>query len=317
MRCWHSSSAPHGTRCRQSAPKGSPRLSARGASGVRLLVLLRGGRCRVCGRRRGRATNGGEAPSTVTFVAKTHDPQPIMNARFMPDGQTIVYSAAPRGFTSDFFIIRPDSEAPQPLGVSKAQLLSVSSKGELTTALHEVWGYLSDVRVSPDGSRVAVFEHQWQFDDRGWVKVVDLGGHVTTLAGEYMGMEGLAWTPDGATIVFSANDGGGVQCAGLGGAGLGSVKGADGVQLPWTIHRPAVLDRHGHDGMKETAGSARRRRRSEVRRCVPAPADRTGLEHALPPHRLHVGSDQAHQSAGRRQHVLPQTQSENPRGCVP
>src|SRR5712692_4483134 len=178
-----------------------------------------------------------------------------MNARFMPDGQTIVYSAALHGFTPDLFVIRPDSEAPQPLGVSKAQLLSVSSRGELAiitnaqliqwrlfsgtlarmtlgsaprpmlehvreadwspdgsslaivhdlgngrdrveypvgTALHEVSGYLSDPRVSPDGSRVAFFEHQQRFDDRGWVKVVDLGGHVTTLAGEYWGMEGLA-----------------------------------------------------------------------------------------------------------------------------
>jgi Tol biopolymer transport system component len=215
---------------------------------------------------------GARPASVVTFVAKTFDLRPIMNARFMPDGQTIVYSAAPHGYTPDLFVIRPDSEAPQPLGVSKAQLLSVSSKGELAiitnaqiiqwrlfsgtlarmtlgsaprpmlehvreadwspdgsslaivhdlgngrdrleypvgTPLHEISGYLSDLRVSPDGNRVAFFEHQWRFDDRGWVKVVDLGGHVTTLAGEYWGMEGLAWTPDGVTIVFSAIDVGG------------------------------------------------------------------------------------------------------------
>ncbi len=215
----------------------------------------------------------GERPaSVVSFVPKTFDQHPIMNARFMPDGQTIVYSAAPQGYTPDLFVIRPDSEAPQPLGVSKAQLLSVSSKGEIAiitnakyisqrlysgtlarmtlgssprpmlehvreadwspdgsslaivhdlgngrdrleypvgTALHEVSGYLSDLRVSPDGSRVAFFEHQARFDDSGWVKVVDRAGHVTMLAGEYPWLEGLAWTPDGATIVFSANDGGG------------------------------------------------------------------------------------------------------------
>jgi hypothetical protein len=215
-----------------------------------------------------------KAPGVVTFVAKTFDVQAIMNARFMPDGQTIVYSAATSGATPNLFVIRPDSEAPQPLGVSKAQLLSVSSKGELAiitnaqhiglrlfsgtlarmtignaprpmlehvreadwspdgsalaiihdlgngrdrleypvgTALHEASGYLSDVRVSPDGNHVAFFEHQFRFDDMGWVKVVDLGGHVTTLAGEYYWLEGLAWAPDGTTIVFSASDADGLN----------------------------------------------------------------------------------------------------------
>jgi eukaryotic-like serine/threonine-protein kinase len=217
-------------------------------------------------------------PGVVTFTEKTFDLRPIMNARFMPDGQTIVYSALSHGVIVDLFVIRPDSEAPQPLGVSKAQLLSVSSKGELAiitnaqyilqrlfagtlarmtlgsaprpiaehvreadwspdgsslaivhdlsngrdrleypagTALHEVSGYLSDPRVSPEGGRVAFFEHQWRFDDRGWVKVVDRAGHVTTLAGEYSAMEGLAWTPDGATVVFSASQAGGFELAAM------------------------------------------------------------------------------------------------------
>ena len=46
---------------------------------------------------------------------------------------------------------------------------------------------------------MAFFEHQWRFDDRGWVKVVDRAGKVTTLAGELWGLQGLAWTPDGST----------------------------------------------------------------------------------------------------------------------
>jgi sugar lactone lactonase YvrE len=29
---------------------------------------------------------------------------------------------------------------------------------------------------------------------------------VTTLAGEFWGEEGLAWSPDGATLLFAAND---------------------------------------------------------------------------------------------------------------
>ena len=73
------------------------------------------------------------------------------------------------------------------------------------TVLHEASGYLSNPRVSPDGRVVAFIEHQLRFDDRGWVKVVDRSGKVTTLAGELFGLQGLAWLPDGSTIVFSGN----------------------------------------------------------------------------------------------------------------
>ena len=206
--------------------------------------------------------------SVVSFEARSFDRLPITNARFMPDGKTIVYSATPSGSSPELFVVNPAAEAPQPLGQSDAHLLSISSKGELAvivaprfldqrlyggtlarmtigsspravaedvreadwspdgsamaivhdlgnsrdrlefpagTALYEASGYLSNPRVSPDGSRVAFVEHQVRFDDRGWVKVVDRGGKVTTLTAELFGVQGLAWTPDGATLVFSGN----------------------------------------------------------------------------------------------------------------
>ena len=65
------------------------------------------------------------------------------------------------------------------------------------TVLYETAGYVSDLRVSPDGTRVAFMDHQSRFDDRGWVKVVDRDEKVTTLAGEFWGEEGLAWSRDG------------------------------------------------------------------------------------------------------------------------
>jgi eukaryotic-like serine/threonine-protein kinase len=68
----------------------------------------------------------------VTFEARTFDRLPITNARFMPDGQTIVYSAPARGDRPpDLYIINAHAEAPQPLGLSRAHLLSISSAGEL------------------------------------------------------------------------------------------------------------------------------------------------------------------------------------------
>ena len=73
-------------------------------------------------------------PESVTFQAKTFDGLPVTNARFMPDGQTIVYSAARRGYAPDLFVITATAEAPQPLGVANAQLLSVSSSGRARRA---------------------------------------------------------------------------------------------------------------------------------------------------------------------------------------
>jgi len=72
------------------------------------------------------------------------------------------------------------------------------------TVLYETPGYVSDIRISPDGSRVAFMDHPARYDSRGFVKMVDRSRAVTTLAGEYPGEEGLAWTPDGASVVFSA-----------------------------------------------------------------------------------------------------------------
>jgi Tol biopolymer transport system component len=65
-------------------------------------------------------------------------------------------------------------------------------------------GYLSDLRVSPAGDRVAFFDHQFRFDDRGTVMVVTTSGQRTAIDSEFGGLEGLAWLPDGESVLFSA-----------------------------------------------------------------------------------------------------------------
>jgi hypothetical protein len=96
-----------------------------------------------------------------------------------------------------------------PDGSTLAVVHNVSLKDRLEypigKVLYETGGYISDPRVSPDGSRVAFLDHQAQYDDRGWVKVADRAGTVTTIAGEFTGAEGLTWSRDGSTLFFSAS----------------------------------------------------------------------------------------------------------------
>ena len=75
------------------------------------------------------------------------------------------------------------------------------------TMLYETPGTISMVRVSPDGARVAFSDHPLRGDIRGWIKVVDRAGRVVSLAGEYTAQYGLAWSPDGRSVVFSASTG--------------------------------------------------------------------------------------------------------------
>jgi len=70
--------------------------------------------------------------------------------------------------------------------------------------LYESSGYLSDLRVSPTGDRIAFLEHPLRYDDRGGVAVVDLKGTKTTLTDGYWGLEGLAWSKDGREVLFAA-----------------------------------------------------------------------------------------------------------------
>ncbi|HUL73887.1 MAG TPA: protein kinase [Vicinamibacterales bacterium] len=208
------------------------------------------------------------APASIAFETKTWDSEWITNARFSPDGQTIVFSAAPTGNVPQLFVIRPGTVTSQPLGEPGVHLLSISSKGELAVITgaqpvgHRLFrgtlarmtmdgaprpwmehiseadwspdgstlavtrdeggkvrleypigkvlyessgGYLSDLRVSPDGTRVAFFDHHIPGDNRGWVKVVDASGTAKILAGEYFSLEGLAWSPDGRAVFFSGS----------------------------------------------------------------------------------------------------------------
>lgn len=74
--------------------------------------------------------------------------------------------------------------------------------------LYETSGWISYVRFSPSGDRIAFLDHRYWPDDRGWVTVVDLAGNKQTLSGEWESEDGLAWTPDGKEIWFAATQAG-------------------------------------------------------------------------------------------------------------
>ena len=77
--------------------------------------------------------------------------------------------------------------------------------------IYETTGFISYPRVSPKGDQIAFLDHPGQWDNRGWVAVVDLPGKVRRLSGEWAVAEGLAWSPDAKEIWFTASKSGEVS----------------------------------------------------------------------------------------------------------
>jgi len=65
-------------------------------------------------------------------------------------------------------------------------------------------GWMSDMRVSPDGKQVALFRHPPNVDDRGDLVLVDRSGQMKILSSGWESLEGLAWAPSGKEVWFSA-----------------------------------------------------------------------------------------------------------------
>jgi hypothetical protein len=70
--------------------------------------------------------------------------------------------------------------------------------------LHQSQGWISNIRFSPQGDRIAFMDHPAFWDNRGKVCITDLSGDVRALTGEYESEQGLAWQPSGKEIWFTA-----------------------------------------------------------------------------------------------------------------
>jgi Tol biopolymer transport system component len=200
----------------------------------------------------------------------TFDRGYLWSARFTPDGQSVIYGAAWKGNPLQLFSLRLGSLDSRALGLPSADILSISSSGEMAisigrhytrgwtntgtlarvaldgqapreiledvqeadwapdgqslavvrsvsgrqrleypagTVLYETSGWISYPRVSPDGQKVAYLDHAFLGDDRGSVAIVamaDRSGKKTTLSEEFPASHGLAWSPGGGEIWFSA-----------------------------------------------------------------------------------------------------------------
>ncbi|MGH9390815.1 MAG: protein kinase domain-containing protein, partial [Vicinamibacteria bacterium] len=72
--------------------------------------------------------------------------------------------------------------------------------------LYESDGWMSHPRISRDGESVAFVEHPLMGDDRGDVCIVDENGEKRVLSAGWVSALGLAWSPEGREIWFTASD---------------------------------------------------------------------------------------------------------------
>ncbi len=79
--------------------------------------------------------SGGRRASVPSFHRLTFRRGELGNARFAPDGQTIVYSASWSGEERQIYSTRIDSPESRPLGFGRAEIVAISSAGEMAIEL--------------------------------------------------------------------------------------------------------------------------------------------------------------------------------------
>ena len=107
-------------------------------------------------------------------------------ARFAPDGQTIVCSATWEGKPTEVFTTRPESPESRPLGLSGAEILAISSQGEMALLLGsrqvKSWIHLGTLARVPmaGGAPREVLENvqwaDWSPDGNNLAVVREVGG---------------------------------------------------------------------------------------------------------------------------------------------
>jgi DNA-binding winged helix-turn-helix (wHTH) protein/Tol biopolymer transport system component len=212
----------------------------------------------------------GESNTTPEFQRLTFNLPELGNARFTPDGASVVFSAGWRPHTANIYTQRLGASGSQRLDTDDARLLAISRQSELAVlaesskslhgvpeedkpgtlarvaleggaprellpqtedadwspsgqlavvrrmgeksrlefpvgkVLYESAGWIATPRFSPSGDFIAFLDHPIAPDDRGSVAVVDLNGNKRTVSGFWESLRGLAWSPHGDEVWFSA-----------------------------------------------------------------------------------------------------------------
>jgi Tol biopolymer transport system component len=95
-----------------------------------------------------------------------------------------------------------------PDGASLAIVRDVNGRDRLEfpigKVLYETAGWIGHPRVSPKGESVAFIDHETRGDDGGRVAVVSRSGETKKLTEGFESARGLAWSPDGREVWFTA-----------------------------------------------------------------------------------------------------------------
>ena len=95
----------------------------------------------------------------------------------------------------------PDGSALAVVHVVKGQSRVEFPVGKV---LYETPGWISHLRFSPKGDRLAFIDHNLLGDDGGTISVVDLNGKKSDLTERWASALGAAWSPSGDEIWFTA-----------------------------------------------------------------------------------------------------------------
>jgi len=113
-------------------------------------------------------------------TAKTFEPQTIAVARFMPDGESIVFSSARTGNVVQLFEIRSGTVEARSFGPPRTHLLFVSSKGELAVLTNA--RYIAQRLFEGTLARMSL-----EGSPRPWME----------------GVREADWSPDGSTLAIA------------------------------------------------------------------------------------------------------------------
>jgi serine/threonine protein kinase len=71
--------------------------------------------------------------------------------------------------------------------------------------LYQTVGWIGHMRISPDGQHIAISDHESRGTDSGAISIVNRKGERTVLSDGWGTLRGLAWSPDGREVWFTAD----------------------------------------------------------------------------------------------------------------